>query len=90
MESTLHEKSDCQEAFNEFGYVNYCTGNLTDSNAIDHQLPSLNNSVDFLIYTISPTKAIKNKNMIHRYLQTTTITMTKIIHQFKLNIHQLV
>ena len=35
MENILHEKSDCQEAFNELGNVNRCTGNLTDSCAID-------------------------------------------------------
>ena len=63
-ENTLHEKSDCQVAFNELGIVNHCTDNLTDSNAIDHQLPFLNNPIDFLIGTVSPTKAIKNKKMI--------------------------
>ena len=47
MENTLHEKSYCQEAFNESGNVNHCTDNLADYNAIDHQLPSLNNSIDF-------------------------------------------
>ena len=70
-ENTLHEKSDCQ-AFNELGNFNHCTDNLTDSNAIDHQLPSLidhqlpslNNSTDFLIDTVTLTKAIRNKNMI--------------------------
>ena len=62
-ENTLHEKSDCQ-AFNELGNFNHCTDNLTDSNAIDHQLPSLNNSTDFLIDTATLTKAIRNKNMI--------------------------
>ena len=64
MENTLHEKSDCQELFKELSNVNCCTDNLTDSSAIDHQLPSLNNSTDFLIYTVSPTKVIKNKNVI--------------------------
>ena len=54
----------CQEAFSELENVNHCTDNLTDSNAIDQQLPSLNNSIDFLIDTVSLIKAIKNKNMI--------------------------
>ena len=103
MENTLHEKSDCQELFKELSNVNCCTDNLTDSSAIDHQLPSLNNSIDFLIYTVSPTKVIKNKNVIHeikppaqRYFQTTAMTITKIIyeiqdfdHQYKLISHQL-
>ena len=44
-------------------WVILITDNLTDSNAIDHQLPSLNNS-DFLIDTVTLTKAIRNKNMI--------------------------
>ena len=39
MENTLHEKSDCQEVVKELSNVNHCTDNLTDSNAIDHQLP---------------------------------------------------
>ena len=39
MENTLHEKSDCQEVVTELSNVNRCTDNLTDSNAIDHQLP---------------------------------------------------
>ena len=64
MENTLHEKSDCQEVVKELSNVNRCTDNLTDTNAIDHQLPSLNNSTDFLIDTVSPTKVIKNKNVI--------------------------
>ena len=64
MESTLHEKSDCQEVAKELNNVNYCTDNLTDFSAIDHQLPSLNNPIDFLIDTVLPTKAIKNKNVI--------------------------
>ena len=59
-ENTLHEKSDCQ-AFNELCNFNHCTDNLTDSNAIDHQLPSLNNSIDFLIDRVSPTKVIKKQ-----------------------------
>ena len=59
MENTLHEKTDCQEALNELGNINYCTDNLTDSNAMDRQLPSLNNSIDFLTDTVSQTKAIK-------------------------------
>ena len=37
---------------------------MTDSNAIDHHLRSLHNSIDFLIDTVSPTKVIKNKNVI--------------------------
>ena len=37
---------------------------MTDFSAIDHQLPSLNNSIDFLIDTVLPTKVIKNKNVI--------------------------
>ena len=45
-------------------WVILITDNLTDSNAIDHQLPSLNNSTDFLIDTVTLTKAIRNKNMI--------------------------
>ena len=45
-------------------WVILITDNLTDSNAIDHQLPSLNNSTDFLIDTATLTKAIRNKNMI--------------------------
>ena len=64
MENTLHEKSDCQEVVKELSNVNRCTDNLTDTNAIDHQLPSLNNCTDFLIDTVSPTKVIKNKNVI--------------------------
>ena len=64
MESTLHEKSDSQEVAKELNNVNYCTDNLTDFSAIDHQLPSLNNPIDFLIDTFLPTKAIKNKNVI--------------------------
>ena len=64
MESTLHEKSDCQEVAKELNNVNYCTDNLTDFSAIDHQLPSLNNPIDFLIDTVLPTKATKNKNVI--------------------------
>ena len=58
MENTLHEKSDCQEVFKKLGNVNCCTDNLTDSNAIYHQLASLNESVDFLIDTVSLTKEI--------------------------------
>ena len=54
----IHEKPDCQEEFNELVNFNHCTDNLTD-----HQLLSLNNSTDFLIGTVSPTKAI-NKNMM--------------------------
>ena len=64
MEKTLHGKSDCQEVVKELSNINRCTDNLTDSNAIDHQLPSLHNSIDFLIDTVSPTKVIKNKNVI--------------------------
>ena len=45
--------------FKELSNVNQCTDNLTDSNATDHQLPSLNNSIDFLTGTILPTKTIK-------------------------------
>ena len=48
-ENTLHEKSDCQETFNKLGIVNHCTDNLIGSNTIDHQLPSVDNSIDFLI-----------------------------------------
>ena len=59
MENTLHEKTDCQETFNELGNVNHCTDNLTDCNELDHQLPSLDNSIDFLIDTVSPTKKIR-------------------------------
>ena len=102
MENPSHEKCGCQEAFNELGHVNHCTDNLTDSNALDHQLPTLNNSIDFLIDTVSPTKAIKTKLLFkklktstQRYLQTTAMTITKIIyviqyfdHQLKLNNHQ--
>ena len=64
MENTLHEKSDCQEVVKELGNVNRCADNLTDTSAIDHQLSSLNNSTDFLIETVSPTKVIKNKNVM--------------------------
>ena len=64
MENTLHEKSDCQEVIKELSNVNCCTDKLTDSNAIDHHLRSLHNSIDFLIDTVSPTKVIKNKNVI--------------------------
>ena len=63
-ENTLNEKSDCQEAFNELGNVVHCTDNLTDSNAKDYQLPSLNNSINFSIDTVSLTEATKNINMI--------------------------
>ena len=59
MENTLHEKSDRQEVVKELSNVNHCIDNLTDSNAIDHQLPSLNNSIDFLTGTILPIKTIK-------------------------------
>ena len=52
MEKTSHEKSDCQEVVKELCNVNRSTGKSTDSNAIDHQLPSLNNSIDFLIDTV--------------------------------------
>ena len=52
MEKTSHEKSDCQEVVKELCNVNRSTDNSTDSNAIDHQLPSLNNSIDFLIDTV--------------------------------------
>ena len=61
MENTLHEKSDRQEVVKELSNVNHCLDNLTDSNAIDHQLPSLNNSIDFLIDRVSPTKVIKKQ-----------------------------
>ena len=61
MEKTSHEKSDCQEVVKELCNVNRSTDNSTDSNAIDHQLPSLNNSIDFLIDTVSPTKIIKKR-----------------------------
>ena len=61
MENTLHEKSDCQEVVKELNNVNCCTDNLTDFSAIDHQLPSLNNSFDFLIDTFSPTKVKKKQ-----------------------------
>ena len=61
IKNTLHEISHCQEAFNELGNVNHSTDNLTDSNTIDRQLPSLNNSIDFLIDTVSPTKIIKKQ-----------------------------
>ena len=55
-EITLHKKSDCQEAFNKLGKVNYCTDNFTD-----YQLPSLHNSNDFLIdsFTDQRNKKIK-------------------------------
>ena len=66
MENTLHEKSDCQEVVKELSNINRCTDNLTDTNAIDHQLPSLNKSTDFLIDTVSPTKVIKNKTVIQK------------------------
>ena len=56
MEKTLHEKSDCQEVFKELSNVNCCTDNLADSNAIGHQLSSLNNSIDFFIDTHSLSK----------------------------------
>ena len=55
MENTLHEKSDCQEVVKELNNVHCCTNNLTDFSAIDQQLPSLNNSTDFLVDTASPT-----------------------------------
>ena len=71
MENPSHEKFGCQEAFNELGNVNHCTDNLTDSNAVDHQLPSLNNSIDFLIDTVSPTKAIKS-TLLFKKLKTST------------------
>ena len=64
MENTLHEKSDCQKVVKELNNVHCCTNNLTDFSAIDQQLPSLNNSTDFLVDTASPTKVIKNKNVI--------------------------
>ena len=64
MENTLHEKSDCQEVVKELNNVNCCTDDLTDFSAIDHQLPSLNNPIDFLIDTVLPTKVIKNKTVI--------------------------
>ena len=63
MEKTLHEKSDCQEVFKELSNVNCCTDNLADSNAIGHQLSSLNNSTDFFIDTFFE-QVIKNKNVI--------------------------
>ena len=59
MENTLHEKFDYQEIFKELSNVNPCTNSLTDSNAIDHQLLSLNSSIDFLIDAVSPTKVLK-------------------------------
>ena len=102
MENTLHEKFDYQEIFKELSNVNPCTNSLTDSNAIDHQLLSLNSSIDFLIDAVSPTKVLKKmwykktKTPAQRYLQTTAITITKIIyviqdfdHQSKLISHQL-
>ena len=64
MENTLHEKSDCQEVVIELSNVNCCTDNLTHSNAMDHQLPSLHNATNFLTDTASLTKKIKNKNVI--------------------------
>ena len=86
MENTLHEKSGWQEVVKELNNVNCCTDTLTDFSAIDHQLPSLNNSIDFLIDTASPTKVIKNKNVIQelknsctKISQNTAMTITKII-----------
>ena len=89
--------------FKELSNVNHCTDNLTDSNAIDHQLPSLNNSIDFLTGTILPTKTIKKimwykklKTPAQRYIQATAMVITKIIyviqdfdHKYKLNSCQL-
>ena len=60
----MENTSDRQKVAKELNNVNYCTDNLTDFSAIDHQLPSLNNPIDFLIDTVLPTKAIKNKNVI--------------------------
>ena len=56
MENTLHEKFDCQEVVSELNHVDCCTDNLTDFSAMNHQLLSLNNSIDFLIDTFSPPK----------------------------------
>ena len=72
MEKILHEKFDCQEVFNELGNVNRCTGNLTDSSAIDYQLPFLNISIVVLIDTVSPIKVIKNKNIIEEIKNSST------------------
>ena len=72
MENTLHEKSDCQEVVKELSNVNRCHDNFTDSNALDHQLPSLHNTIDFLIDTVSPTKVIKNKNVIQEIKNSVT------------------
>ena len=61
---SLTYRVNVKEAINKLGNVNHLTDNLTDSNAIDHQLPSLINSIGFLIDTVLQTKAIKNKNII--------------------------
>ena len=58
------KKLTAKKHLTNWGYVNHLTDNLTDSNAIDHQLPSLINSIGFLIDTVLQTKAIKNKNII--------------------------
>ena len=69
---------------------------MTDLNAIDNQLPSLNNCIDFLIDSFPYQNNKKQKYDTQIYLQTMVMTITKITyliynfnHQFKLNICQL-
>ena len=78
------------------GNVKCCTNKLTDSNAIDNQLPSLNNYIDFLIDSFPDQNNEKQKYDTQIYPQTMAMTITKVTylihnfnHQFKLNICQL-
>ena len=72
-ENTLHKISECQEAFSKLGNVNHCTDNLKDSSEVEHQLLSLNNSVDFVIDSFTDLsnkkqKYTRNSKLLHKYI----------------------